>query len=293
MKKPFATTLLSLAMLSLGTSVLASDFAVAVIEIAQSRSPEATYVNVRNNGIEFEIIDGNYRFYDILQPGENGYNGQDGTSAVRFIPSTGYVSVYSSETGETFYEYYTDPANLSGTSTAGAATGTYSISLTRRNANAIDIQITDRDFIFSGTLYRTYGNTFEGASRGDRVMYDGDTGRIIVWNEYSNETAREYVYIEEVETATTGPSTRTETTAPPAETYLTRVSDNEYEAVLSEGQFYFNGFLYRTSGEVFVGSDGRFRVMYDRGNNRIIVVNLSTTQEIFSYIYSEVDEGYL
>jgi hypothetical protein len=289
----FATTVLSLAVYSLGASVQAHEPVATAVEVAQSRSPEATYTAVREDGIEFEIIDGNYRFYDILQPGENGYTGQDGNSAVFFVPSTGYVSVYSTETGESFYEYTIDPVDLSGGNASDTSTDTYTISMTRRNANAIDVQIRDRDFIFSGTLNRTYGNTFEGSSGGDRVIYDGDTGRIIVWHEYSNETAREYVYIEETAAETESIPTRSDTTAPPSETYLTRVSDNEYEAVLIEGQFYFNGSLYRTSGDAFVGSDGRFRVMYDRSENRIVVINLSTTQEIFNYIYSEVDEGEL
>jgi len=33
--------------------------------------------------------------------------------------------------------------------------------------------------------------------------------------------------------------------------------------------------------------------MYDRGNNCMIVLNLATGEEIFNFIYSEVDEGCL
>lgn len=37
-----------------------------------------------------------------------------------------------------------------------------------------------------------------------------------------------------------------------------------------------------------MGSDGRFRVMYDRGVGRMIVINLTTGEEIFNYFYREV-----
>jgi len=39
--------------------------------------------------------------------------------------------------------------------------------------------------------------------------------------------------------------------------YITRVSDNEYAVTLIKGQFYFDGPLYRSSEDTFVGSDGR------------------------------------
>ena len=56
--------------------------------------------------------DGAFFFRDILRPGETAYVGQNGTITVNFTPSDGHVVVYSTETGEEFYNYYIDPVEL-------------------------------------------------------------------------------------------------------------------------------------------------------------------------------------
>lgn len=292
----FASTLLSLAVFSLGSAVPASDAATVVVNIAQSRSPEATYTTVRDDGIEFEIIDGNYRFYDILQPGENGYTGQDGNSAVLFIPSTGAVSVYSTETGESFYEYSTTPVdvNSASSSTLVARSSTPTTYMTAQGPNEIIVQITDGNFYFRDVMHRGYGNTYQATDHGIRVIYNRDSGRVVVISDETGAEIYNYVFSEPSSLTNSSASSYDDyTTGPPSEWYITRVSDNEYAVTMIEGQFYFDGPLYRSSGDTFVGSDGRFRVMYDRGNQRMIVLNLATGEEIFNFIYSEVDEGFL
>lgn len=164
--------------------------------------------------------------------------------------------------------------------------------MTRQGPNEIIVQITDGNFYFREVMNRGYGSTYQAIDHGIRVNYDNDTGRIVV---ISNETGAEfynYFYTGSVDSAGSAPA-GDYGTAPPSQNFISRVSDNEYSVELSEGQFYFNAPLYRTSGDTFVGSDGRFRVMYDRGNSRMVVINLATGEEIFNYIYSEADEGYL
>jgi len=299
MNKPqifLATGLLSLTVFSLGASVQANEAAPSIVEVAQSRSPEATYTTVRDDGIEFEIIDGNYRFYDTLQPGENGYTGQDGNSAVLFIPSTGAVSVYSTETGESFYEYSTTPVDFDGasSSTSVARSSTPTTYMTAQGPNEIIVQITDGNFYFRDVMHRGYGNTYQATDHGIRVTYDRDSGRVVVISDETGAEIYNYVFSEPSSLTNSRASSYDDyTTGPPSEWSITRVSDNEYAVTMIEGQFYFDGPLYRSSGDTFVGSDGHFRVMYDRGNNRMIVLNLATGEEIFNFIYSEVDEGFL
>ena len=300
MNKPqifFATGLLSLTVSSLGASVQANEAPFSIVEIAQSRSPAATYANVRDGGIEFEIIDGNYRFYDILQPSENGYTGQDGNSAVLFIPSTGSVSVYSTETGESFYEYYTTPVDFDGASSSMsvARSSTPTTYMTAQGPNEIIVQITDGNFYFRDTMYRSYGNTYQATDHGYRVNYDNDSGRVTVISDETGAEVYNYFFTGTVggSSGSSGNTSGGNYEAVPSESSLTQVNNNEYQAELSEGQFYFNGPLYRSSGDVFVGTDGRFRVVYNRGSNQVVVINLTTGEEIFNYFYSEVDEGYL
>jgi hypothetical protein len=166
--------------------------------------------------------------------------------------------------------------------------------MTRLNSNEIIIQITDGNFFFRDTMHRGYGNTYQAIDHGYRVNYDGDSGRVTVIFDETGAEVYNYFF-----TGTVGGSSGSSSSSGgnfgrvPSESNLTRVSDNQYNAELSEGQFYFNGPLYRSSGDVFVGTDGRFRIMYDHSNGRVVVINLTTGEELFNYVYSEVDEGYL
>jgi hypothetical protein len=283
------------ATLALGTASLVSLPAQAnpgeSIYLAQSPMG-ATYTTVRSDGgIDIQITSGNQRIYTTLRPGENSYVGQDGIMMVNFIPSTGQVTVYSAETGETFYDYYTQPVTLGGGSGSSDQSANPTTYMTRQGPNEIIVQITDGGFYFRDTMHRGYGNTYQAVDHGYRVNYDGDSGRITVISDATGAEFYNYFY-----TGTVGGASGSSGGSygrVPSEAYLTRVSDDEYNAELSEGQFYFSGPLYRSSGDTFVGSNGRFRVMYDRTNGRVVVINLTTGEELFNYGYSEVDEGYL
>jgi hypothetical protein len=286
-----ATLLLGVAPIS---AVIAQDQERIATPVYLAQTPsERTYTTARTDGgIDIQITDGNYRVYTTLRPGENAYVGQDGVSVVNLIPSTGHVTVYSAETGETFYDYYIEPVSFDnplGPETSRSATPTTYV--TPQNYDQLAIQITDGNFSFHDILHRTYGNVFEGTDYGYRVIYDRNTGNIRVLGEETGAEVYNYTFSEPSHSYSN--SYGDDFSTVPAETYLTRLSDDEYNAELSEGQFYFNGPLYRSSGNVYVGADGRFRVMYDRGNGRIVVINLVTGEEIFNYFYSEVDEGYL
>jgi hypothetical protein len=268
----------------------------APVQLAQTPLGD-TYTAVRTDGgIDIQITSGNQRISTTLRPGENSYIGQDRIFVVTLIPSTGQVTVYSSETGETFYDYYTTPVDFNNVpgATSVARSSTPTTYMTPQGPNEIIVQITDGNFYFRDVMHRGYGNTYQATDHGIRVTYDRDSGRVVV---ISNETGEEfynYFFSEPSSVSNSNANSYDDyTTGPPSFAELLRVADNEYAAEFSEGQFYFNGPLYRSSGDVFVGSDGRFRVMYDRGNNRVLIINLTTGEELFNYIYSEVDEGFL
>lgn len=183
-------------------------------------------------------------------------------------------------------------ANTAATPVQLAQTAAPTTYMTRQGPNAILIQITDGSFYFRDEMQRGYGNTYQATDHGYRVIYDGDSGRVVVISATTGVEFYNYFYTGTVG-GSSGSSGGDYGTAPPGINSITRISDNEYSVELSEGQFYFNAPLYRSSGDTFVGVDGRFRAIYDRSNSRMVVINLSTGEEIFNYVYSEVDEGYL
>lgn len=87
-------------------------------------------------------------------------------------------------------------------------------------------------------------------------------------------------------------STSVSSSATPV-TRMTRRNANQYAVRITEGEFNFSGVLNRTSGNTFIGSDGRVRVIYDRGNARITIINVATGAEFYNYTYSDVNEGSL
>lgn len=165
--------------------------------------------------------------------------------------------------------------------------------MTRQGPNTITIQITDGRFFFRDDMHRGYGNFYQAVDHGVRVNYDGDTDRVVVISDETGAEFYNYFYTGTVGSGSSSSDYDDYTTGPPSVNNITRVNDDEYAVELGEGQFYFNEPLYRSSGETFVGANGRFRVIYDRGNLRMVVINVVTGEELFNYIYSEVDEGYL
>ncbi|MDB9511251.1 hypothetical protein PN499_08680 [Kamptonema animale CS-326] len=67
-------------------------------------------------------------------------------------------------------------------------------------------------------------------------------------------------------------------------TTYTTVQDNNHIAIqIKEGEFLFWEILERTSGDRFTGSKNGVRVMYDRAQGRIVVINERTGTEFYNY----------
>jgi hypothetical protein len=76
-------------------------------------------------------------------------------------------------------------------------------------------------------------------------------------------------------------------------TIMTRRNNNQIAVQITEGEFNFSGVLTRTSGNLFQGSDGRARVIYDRDAGRVTIINPQTGDEFYNYNYTDVNEGRL
>ncbi|MBW4485847.1 MAG: hypothetical protein KME14_25260 [Tildeniella torsiva UHER 1998/13D] len=76
-------------------------------------------------------------------------------------------------------------------------------------------------------------------------------------------------------------------------TYMTVLNRNTTVIQISEGEFFFHGYLERTSGNTFIGEDDQVRVIYDQGTKQLVVINKVTGDEFYNYYFSDVDEGSL
>ncbi|WP_313898136.1 hypothetical protein [Nodosilinea sp. LEGE 07298] len=77
-------------------------------------------------------------------------------------------------------------------------------------------------------------------------------------------------------------------------TYMTVIDRNTVVIQISEGgEFFFHGYLERTSGSTFTGEDDQVRVIYDENTKQLVVINRVTGDEFYNYYFSNVDEGAL
>lgn len=76
-------------------------------------------------------------------------------------------------------------------------------------------------------------------------------------------------------------------------TYITRFSwdPNQIVMQISEGEFIFHGYLFRTEGNMFVGEDDQVRVMYDYDTERVVVINKITGTEFYNYFFHDPNFG--
>jgi len=88
-------------------------------------------------------------------------------------------------------------------------------------------------------------------------------------------------------------SSTTSSSSPTPVTVITRKTPNQITVRITEGEFKYSGVLRRTSGNTFIGSDGRVRVIYDRKAARITIINVATGDEFYNYRFTDVDEGRL
>lgn len=92
---------------------------------------------------------------------------------------------------------------------------------------------------------------------------------------------------------TSAPASRVVAQSPTPVTYVTVLSPDQIVMQIQEGDFYFHGYLDRTSGNTFVGHDEQVRVIYDRDTSRVVVINVLTGDEYYNYFFSSTDEGAL
>ena len=162
----------------------------------------------------------------------------------------------------------------------------------QRDPNQIAVDITDAEFRVYGIMQRSYGNFYILNTSGVQVTYDRDTGRVMVLNSVTGTKFYDYNYIEAGRGSGTSARSSTPASATPR-TNLSQIADDQIAAYITEGEFSFDGILYRTSGNAFVGEDGRVRVMYDKGTSRMVIINVVTGTEFYNYTYSMANEGSL
>jgi hypothetical protein len=190
------TTAFLLGAASIALPTRASEMAASPVLLAQYSNP-VTYTTLTGNGqIAIQITDGNFRIHTYLQPNENGYIGEDGSSQIYLNPLTGQVVVTSTETGEEFYNYYIPPLNTHPSVSTYGHVGTPVTNITQQNPNQLYADITEGDFEFSGVLTRTSSsyNYFIGEDGRVRVMYDRDAGRIVIINVVTGDEFYNYSY---------------------------------------------------------------------------------------------------
>jgi hypothetical protein len=162
----------------------------------------------------------------------------------------------------------------------------------QRDPNQIAVDITDAEFRVYGIMQRSYGNYYVLTTRGVQITYNRDTGNVVVLNSMTGTEFYNYTFTEAGRSSTTPARSYVAPSATPS-TNLSQIADNEIAAYITEGEFSFDGILYRTSGNSFIGEDGRVRVMYDKGSSRMVIINVVTGTEFYNYTYSMANEGSL
>lgn len=164
----------------------------------------------------------------------------------------------------------------------------------QRDPNQIAIDITDGEFRVHGTMQRSYGNFYTLTTSGVQITYNRDTGNVLVVNSMTGTEFYNYTFTEASRPSTASSSSRPSSPASATpRTNLSQIADNQIAAYITDGEFSFDGMLYRTSGNTFVGEDGRVRVMYDKGSSRMVIINVVTGTEFYNYTYSMANEGAL
>lgn len=161
----------------------------------------------------------------------------------------------------------------------------------QRDPNQIAVDITDGEFRVYGIMQRSYGNFYILNTNGVQITYDRDTGRVLVLNSVTGTEFYNYTFTEA--SRAPAPTTSSASSNAPQSTTLTPIGNGQISAYITDGEFSFSGALTRTSGNTYVGEDGRVRVMYDQSASRIVIINVVTGTEFYNYIYSTVNEGAL
>lgn len=170
----------------------------------------------------------------------------------------------------------------------------------QRDPNQIAIDITDGEFRVHGIMHRSYGNYYTLTTSGVQISYNRDNGNVLVVNSMTGTEFYNYTFTESRPSTSSTSSRPSSTSSRPSSpssatprTSLSQIDNDQIAAYITEGEFSFDGMLYRTSGNSFIGEDGRVRVMYDKGTSRMVIINVVTGTEFYNYTYSMSGEGSL
>ncbi|MEA5448066.1 hypothetical protein VB780_05760 [Leptolyngbya sp. CCNP1308] len=161
----------------------------------------------------------------------------------------------------------------------------------QRDPNQIAVDITDAEFRVYGIMQRSYGNFYILNTNGVQITYDRDTGRVMVLNSVTGTEFYNYIFTEA--SRAPAPTSFSSSSNAPESTTITPIGNGQLSAYITDGEFSFSGALTRTSGNTYVGEDGRVRVMYDQSASRIVIINVVTGTEFYNYVYSTANEGAL
>ncbi|MFH7242224.1 MAG: hypothetical protein ACHWZW_05165 [Spirulina sp.] len=168
----------------------------------------------------------------------------------------------------------------------------------QRDPNQIAIDISDGEFRVYGIMHRSYGNFYTLTTSGVQINYNRDTGNVLVINSMTGTELYNYTFTEanRNSSSNSGSSSGSQGSQPSSatpRTSLSQIDNDQIAAYITEGEFSFDGMLYRTSDNAFVGEDGRVRVMYDKGTGRVVIINVVTGTEFYNYFHSMANEGSL
>lgn len=149
----------------------------------------------RQGAVSIQLKNG--KRYELTPAGDRAgnYRDQNGRDAYRQAGLGDKGQIYRLA-NESIYVYWSNDAasNQSSQPSSNQSSKTPLTKMTARNANQIEVQITEGEFNFSGVLTRTSGNKFNGSDGRVRVMYDRDKARIVIINEATGTEFYNYQY---------------------------------------------------------------------------------------------------
>ena len=194
----FLATALLLGTAGIGLSVAAAPTPPAPLLLAQSNTPQRTYMTPQRdpNQIAVDITDAEFHVDGIMQRSYgNFYILTTNGVQVTYNRDNGNVVVLNSVTGTEFYNYtFTEASRAPAPTSNSSSNAPESTTLTPIGNGQISAYITDGEFSFSGALTRTSGNTYVGEDGHVRVIYDQDASRIVIINVVTGTEFYNYIY---------------------------------------------------------------------------------------------------
>lgn len=149
----------------------------------------------RQGAVSIQLKNG--KRYELTPAGDGpgNYRDQNGRAAYRQAGLGDKGQIYRLA-NESIYVYWSNASasNQSSQPSSNQSSKAPSTKMTARNANQIEVEITEGEFNFSGVLTRTSGNKFTGSDGRVRVMYDRDKARVVIINEATGAEFYNYQY---------------------------------------------------------------------------------------------------